>query len=117
VHALGLSSVRCKLRARNVADRLQDSEKRSQTRHYLQLGRCKQQLCSLLPAACIGEGSLPSSASRPGTPGDLLVHSARLRPGAYQDLGGTRRIVVAAHNLALQFGHELAFQGVHLVGV
>jgi hypothetical protein len=41
----------------------------------------------------------------------------RLRSGTYQDLGGTRWIVVATHSLVLQFGHKLAFQGVHLVGV
>jgi hypothetical protein len=29
----------------------------------------------------------------------------------------TRRIVVATRSLVLQFGHKLAFQGVHLVGV
>jgi hypothetical protein len=42
---------------------------------------------------------------------------ARLRSGTYQDLGGTRWIVVATDSLVLQFGHELAFQGVHLVEV
>jgi hypothetical protein len=42
---------------------------------------------------------------------------ARLRSGTYQDLGGPRWIVVATHSLVLQFGHKLAFQGVHLVRV
>jgi len=46
-----------------------------------------------------------------------MLDLARLRSGTYQDSGGTRRIVVATHSLVLQFGHKLAFQGVHLVGV
>jgi hypothetical protein len=90
---------------------------RMPTQHYLQLVDASSSYALCCQPRASGEGSLPSSASRPGTPGDLLLDLARLRLGAYQDLGGTRRIVVATHNLVLQFGHELAFQGVHLVGV
>jgi hypothetical protein len=61
--------------------------------------------------------TLPSSAPQPGTPGICSLYLARLRSSPYQDVGGTRRIILATHSLVLQFGHELAFQGVHLVGI